>query len=64
MENVMELVKAPYIGALVNCHVPYGGLVEEFKAIVVDIQGERLYVRPWATEGRQIVLRGQVDVIG
>ena len=55
-----------YIGALVNCHVPYcdGKYVEEFKAIVCDYgQGDKVYVRPWASSCRQIVLRGQMDLI-
>jgi hypothetical protein len=56
-----------YVGALVNCHVPYcdGKYVEEFKAVVLGWSSDDgVYVRPWASSCVQIVKRGQMDLIG
>lgn len=56
-----------YIGALVNCHVPYcdGKYIEEFKAVVLGYgPNDTVYVRPWASYCARIVLRAQMDLIG
>lgn len=67
LSSTYHEAKGIYIGALVNCHVPYcdGKYVEEFKATVLDYgQGGKVYVRRWASQGREIVMRGQMDLIG
>ena len=57
-------VTSLYVGALVNVTAVYGGQTEEFKGVVVRYSSDRVYVRPWGTQGVWPYNRGQVSLIG